>query len=137
MPVTSFGCAIVQVCAACGERGSGQIRFWLKQPGMKYRLGSLVLRRNISISASASTNVAGIYNWVPNISLPVRSLDNVKYDQAKGYFELGDAHKIRTLTVNTARAFAQTLRVVARRSRCAVCRDLLRDAQPRIYPGVS
>jgi DNA topoisomerase-6 subunit A len=50
---------------------------------------------------------------LPNISLPVRSLDNVKYDQAKGYFELGDAHKIRTLTVNTARAFAQTLRLMA------------------------
>ncbi len=50
---------------------------------------------------------------LPNISLPVRSLDNVKYDQAKGYFELGDAHKIRTLTVNTARTFAQTLRLMA------------------------
>jgi len=50
---------------------------------------------------------------LPSISLPVRSLDNVKYDQAKGYFELGDAHKIRTLTVNTARAFAQTLRLMA------------------------
>src|SRR3974390_2215400 len=50
---------------------------------------------------------------LPNISLPVRSLDNVKYDQAKGYFEIGDAHKIRTLTVNTARAFAQTLRLMA------------------------
>ncbi len=50
---------------------------------------------------------------LPNISLPVRSLDNVKYDQAEGYFELGDAHKTRTLTVNTARAFAQTLRLMA------------------------
>jgi DNA topoisomerase-6 subunit A len=50
---------------------------------------------------------------LPNISLPVRSLDNVKYDKAKGYFELGDAHKTRTLTVNTARAFAQTLRLMA------------------------
>jgi DNA topoisomerase-6 subunit A len=50
---------------------------------------------------------------LPTISLPVRSLDNVKYDQAKGFFELGDAHKIRTLTVNTARAFAQTLRLMA------------------------
>jgi DNA topoisomerase VI subunit A len=50
---------------------------------------------------------------LPNISLPVRSLDNVKYDQAKGYLELGDAHKIRTLSVNTARAFAQTLRLMA------------------------
>ena len=50
---------------------------------------------------------------LPNISLPVRSLGNVKYDQAKGYFELGDANKIRTLTVNTARTFAQTLRLMA------------------------
>ena len=50
---------------------------------------------------------------LPNISLPVRSLDNVEYHQAKGYFELGDAQKIRTLTVNTARAFAQTLRLMA------------------------
>jgi DNA topoisomerase VI subunit A len=50
---------------------------------------------------------------LPDISMPVRSLDNVKYDRAKGYFELGDAHKTRTLTVNTARAFAQTLRLMA------------------------
>ena len=35
------------------------------------------------------------------------------YDQAKGYFELGDAKKLRTLTVNTARSFAQTLRMIA------------------------
>ena len=43
---------------------------------------------------------------LPNINLPVRSLDNVTYDEAKGYFELGDARKVRTLTVNTARSFA-------------------------------
>jgi len=50
---------------------------------------------------------------LPNIELPVRSLDNVKYEEAKGYFELGSARKLRTLTVNTARSFAQTLRVMA------------------------
>ncbi|MFZ1990964.1 MAG: DNA topoisomerase IV subunit A [Alphaproteobacteria bacterium] len=50
---------------------------------------------------------------LPAIELPVRGLDNVKYDQAKGYFELGDASKVRTLTVNTARSFAQTLRMMA------------------------
>lgn len=49
----------------------------------------------------------------PAIKLPVRSLANVKYDEAKGYFELGGAHKVRTLTVNTARSFAQTLRLMA------------------------
>ena len=50
---------------------------------------------------------------LPDIKLPVRSLDNVRYDEAKGYFELGDARKARTLTVNTARSFAQTLRLMA------------------------
>jgi DNA topoisomerase-6 subunit A len=50
---------------------------------------------------------------LPTLELPVRSLDNVKYDKARGYFELGDAHKIRTLSVNTARPFAQTLRMMA------------------------
>jgi DNA topoisomerase VI subunit A len=28
---------------------------------------------------------------LPVIKLPIRSLDNVEYDKAKGYFELGDA----------------------------------------------
>jgi DNA topoisomerase-6 subunit A len=50
---------------------------------------------------------------LPAIRLPVRNLANVKYDAAQGYFELGDAHKVRTLTVNTARSFAQTLRLMA------------------------
>jgi DNA topoisomerase-6 subunit A len=49
----------------------------------------------------------------PDIKLPVRSLENVKYDEANGYFELGARHKVRTLTVNTARSFAQTLRLMA------------------------
>jgi len=50
---------------------------------------------------------------LPAINLPIRSLDNVDYDEAKGYFELGAACKVRSLTVNTARSFAQTLRLMA------------------------
>ncbi len=50
---------------------------------------------------------------LPAIEMPVRSLANVTYDQAKGYFELGNQRKVRTLTVNTARSFAQTLRLMA------------------------
>ena len=50
---------------------------------------------------------------LPDIRLPVRTLDNVTYDQAKGYFELGGAEKERTLTVTTAKSFAQTLRLMA------------------------
>ncbi len=50
---------------------------------------------------------------LPDIELPVRSLANVNYDPARGYLELGDATKTRTLTVNTVRSFAQTLRLMA------------------------
>ena len=50
---------------------------------------------------------------LPEIELPVRGLANVNYDTAKGYLELGDATKTRTLTVNTVRSFAQTLRLMA------------------------
>jgi len=50
---------------------------------------------------------------LPDIELPVRGLANVNYDAAKGYLELGDATKTRTLTVNTVRSFAQTLRLMA------------------------
>ena len=50
---------------------------------------------------------------LPAIELPVRTLANVDYDADKGYLELGDATRTRTLTVNTVRAFAQTLRLMA------------------------
>jgi len=57
---------------------------------------------------------------LPAVRLPVRSLGNVTYDSDKGYFELGDAEKTRTLTVGTARTFAQTLRLMA------VAQDMVR-----------
>lgn len=57
---------------------------------------------------------------LPAIDLPVRSLSNVSYDADKGYLELGEASKSRTLTVSTARIFAQTLKLMA------ASRDLVR-----------
>jgi DNA topoisomerase-6 subunit A len=45
----------------------------------------------------------------PSLSFPVRSLGNVSYDTEVGYLEIGDATSERTLTVNTAKSFAQTL----------------------------
>ncbi len=50
---------------------------------------------------------------LPDIKFPVRALENVTYDKTKGYFELGNAEKDRTLTVTTAKSFAQTLRLMA------------------------
>ncbi len=54
-----------------------------------------------SIAGQVRTSIAD--GKLPDIKLPVRSLDNVTYDKAKGYFELGDARKVRSLTVSTAR----------------------------------
>ena len=45
----------------------------------------------------------------PSLAFPVRSLGNVSYDQDVGYLEIGGATSERTLTVNTAKSFAQTL----------------------------
>lgn len=49
----------------------------------------------------------------PSVEVLVRSLGNVTYDPTKGYLELGGSRKQRSLNVNTVRAFAQTLRLMA------------------------
>jgi len=48
----------------------------------------------------------------PDLQFPVRSLKNVSYSQKRGYFEIGKQKKLRTLTVNTVKSFAQTLRMM-------------------------
>ena len=48
----------------------------------------------------------------PELKMPLRSLANVNYDIKKGYFELSGQFKERTLTVNTVKTFAQTLRML-------------------------
>ena len=58
-----------------------------------------------------------IYNKIlkkqkPEMKFPIRSLSNVKYDPQKGFFELKGQNKLRTLTVNTVKTFAQTLRMM-------------------------
>jgi DNA topoisomerase-6 subunit A len=49
----------------------------------------------------------------PDLAFPTRSLSNVKYNPKQGYFELGRGRKSRTLTVGTAKTFAQTLKMMA------------------------
>lgn len=48
----------------------------------------------------------------PELTSPVRSLSNVRYDPKVGYLEIGRSVKKRTLTVNTVKSFAQTLRMM-------------------------
>jgi len=49
----------------------------------------------------------------PTMKFPVRSLSNVRYRPGRGFFEMAGQKKERTLTVNTVKTFAQTLRMVA------------------------
>ncbi len=48
----------------------------------------------------------------PDLAFPVRSLGNVSYSKKKGYFEIGKQKKVRSLSVNTVKSFAQTLRMM-------------------------
>jgi DNA topoisomerase-6 subunit A len=49
----------------------------------------------------------------PQLKLPVRSLSNVRYKGKSGFLELANQFKTRTLTYNTVKSFAQTLKMMA------------------------
>jgi DNA topoisomerase-6 subunit A len=49
----------------------------------------------------------------PSMKFPLRALTNVKYQPKVGYLEMKGKTKERTLTVNTVKTFAQTLRMMA------------------------
>lgn len=49
----------------------------------------------------------------PEVAFPIRSLGNVRYDPKKGWFEIGRGKSVRTLSVTTAKTFAQTLKMMA------------------------
>jgi DNA topoisomerase VI subunit A len=49
----------------------------------------------------------------PDMKFPVRSLGNVSYSEKRGFLEIGRQRKVRTLTVNTVKTFAQTLRMMS------------------------
>ncbi|MCA9726710.1 MAG: DNA topoisomerase IV subunit A [Candidatus Eisenbacteria bacterium] len=49
----------------------------------------------------------------PDLQMPIRSLSNVSYSRKTGYLEIGKQRKVRTLSVNTVKTFAQSLRMMA------------------------
>jgi len=49
----------------------------------------------------------------PELTMPLRSLSNVNYDEKEGYFKLQNKFKQRTLTASTVKTFAQTLKMMA------------------------
>lgn len=60
----------------------------------------------------------------PSLKFPIRSLSNVRYDKRKGYLEILSKTKIRTLTVNTIKTFAQTLKMMALSKELIVSDDI-------------
>lgn len=56
----------------------------------------------------------------PIMRFPVRALSNVRYDPRRGHFEIRGKTVTRTLTYNTVKTFAQSVRVMA------VSKDLIR-----------
>lgn len=60
----------------------------------------------------------GVYHKIldgdkPTMRLPIRALNNVRYTPENGYLQIQSKNKLRTLTVNTVKTFAQTLRMMA------------------------
>lgn len=49
----------------------------------------------------------------PQLTMPVRSLGNVRYEKKEGYLALKNQYKTRTLTYSTVKSFAQTLKMMS------------------------
>ena len=56
----------------------------------------------------------------PSMRFPARSLSNVRYDPRRGHFEIRNKMITRTLTYNTVKTFAQSVRMMS------VSKDLIR-----------
>ncbi|MHC5091284.1 MAG: DNA topoisomerase IV subunit A, partial [Planctomycetota bacterium] len=74
--------------------------------------------KQISASQRITDNAQQVYKTImakksPTMSTPIRSLSNVKYHPKMGHFEMLGKSKKRTLTVNTVKTFAQTLKMMA------------------------
>ena len=89
-----------------------------KKAGRRKKSGNLAKRKRDAKTVNLIEGTAsGVHTDIvkkrkPDLAFPVRSLGNVTYSTKKGYFEIGKQKKVRTLTVNTVKSFAQTLRMM-------------------------
>jgi DNA topoisomerase-6 subunit A len=85
-----------------------------RDPGEVARQSAKVAAQTVKLIEEAARGVQKdiLKRSKPDLTFPVRSLGNVSYSQKKGYFEIGKQKKTRTLTVNTVKSFAQTLRMM-------------------------
>ncbi len=84
----------------------------------KARAGGLAERRDQETVARIREVARDVHRKVtrgqkPELKTPLRSLANVRYDRKLGYFEIGRQRSVRTLSVNTVKTFAQTLKMMA------------------------
>jgi len=94
-------------------------------------------KRKVDVAKQIHTSAASVHQKIthkrkPSMSFPVRSLRNVKYTPAKGFFELKGNQKVRTLTVNTVKTFAQTLKMMEL-SRELIARDDIATKRDAYY----
>jgi DNA topoisomerase-6 subunit A len=84
----------------------------MKSPKLeKARLDKVTVQAITEVAQGIETKIAK--HGKPEVAFPVRSLSNVRYDPKKGFFEIGKGKSVRALTVNTAKTFAQTLKMMA------------------------
>ena len=75
-------------------------------------------KRKTDVIGIIEENAQGVHDNIikgknPKMRIPVRNLSNVIYQPSKGHFQLKSGVKERTLTVNTVKTFAQTLKMMA------------------------
>ncbi|KPK76796.1 MAG: DNA topoisomerase VI [Phycisphaerae bacterium SM23_30] len=75
-------------------------------------------RKKVDVIGVIEESAQGVHDSImrrrkPKMRMPVRSLANVIYKPRTGYFVLKGQNKERTLTVNTVKTFAQTLKMMA------------------------
>jgi len=81
-------------------------------------LARMAKRKEINVIGKIEDSARNVHDNImrrrkPKMRIPVRSLNNVEYRSNTGFFELKDSVKERTLTVNTVKTFAQTLKMMA------------------------
>lgn len=69
-------------------------------------------KRIVDITGKIYNDITG-KKKKPEMKFPIRSLSNVRYDSKRGYFEIQNKVSTRTLTYNTAKTFAQSMRLMA------------------------
>ncbi len=86
-----------------------------KQKASKPKAGGASATQTVRALVGEARRIHGeaIKGRRPEIKTPQRSLGNVSLHKTKGYLEIGRKRIVRSLTYNTVRTFAQTLKFMA------------------------